>query len=292
MVLNMLEVRNVDKYFDDFQVLEDVTFDIGRGVAAVLIGKNGAGKSTLIRCIAGLLRYEGSIKVEGKEVREESIEVKKVIGYLPQTAPVRGDLTGYQIFNLYLDLYDIDLDIEEWFERFELLDAIDVPIDEYSGGMRQRLFLAMAIAHDPSLILMDEPMNNLDSIGKSLLVDIIHEYKRKGKTFVISGHRLSDFITYADEIILIDDGRLLYKGSIEELFKILGIAKVYIYSSDGRIKDAIDSLNIRYLDENRAVIESDDAYYAIKKLVENNITNFFIEEPSIDTIIKRLGGNE
>ncbi len=292
MVSNMLEVKNVDKFFDDFQVLEDISFNLDSGIAAVLIGRNGAGKSTLIRCIAGLLRYEGSIKVEGMEVKENPVEVKKLVGYLPQTPPVRGDLTGYQIFNLYLDLYGIDLDIEEWFERFELLDAIDVPIDEYSGGMRQRLFLAMAIAHNPSLILMDEPMNNLDSIGKALLVDIIYKYKKMGRTFVISGHRLSDFITYADEIILIDDGRLIYKGSIEELFKILGIAKIYIYSPEGRIRGNIDSIEIKFLDDYRAVIESDDVYYTIKKLVENNITNFFIEEPSIDTIIQRLGGNE
>ena len=292
MVLNMLEVRNVDKYFDDFQVLDNITFDMPSGVAAVLIGRNGAGKSTLIRCVAGLLRYEGSIKVDGYEVYEHPTKVKRLIGYLPQTPPVRGDLTGYQIFNLYLDLYDIDLDIEEWFERFELADAIDVPIDEYSGGMRQRLFLAMAIAHDPKLILMDEPMNNLDSVGKSLLVDIIHEYKERGKSFLISGHRLSDFITYADEIILIDEGELLYKGSIEELFKILGIAKIYIYSPDRRIIGKIDSLDIKVIDGNRAVVESDNVYDAIKKLVDNGVTNFFIEEPSIDTIIERLGRNE
>lgn len=292
MVLDMLEVKGVDKYFGDFQVLDDISFNLSNGVAAVLIGRNGAGKSTLIRCIAGLLRYEGSITIDGFEVMDYPIEVKKRIGYLPQTTPVRGDLTGYQFFKLYLDLYGLDVDVEEWFERFGLIDAIDVSIDEYSGGMRQRLFLAMTIAHNPRLILMDEPMNNLDSLGKSMLIDIIHNYKKLEKSFLISGHRLSDFITYADEIILIDDGKLIYKGSIEELFKILGIARIYIYSTDLMSAKDIDGLDIKIIDSNRAMVESDNVYEVVVELVEMGITNFFIEEPSIDTIIKRLGGNE
>jgi len=292
MVLDMLEVKGVDKYFGDFQVLDDISFNLSNGVAAVLIGRNGAGKSTLIRCIAGLLRYEGSITIDGFEVMDHPIEVKKRIGYLPQTTPVRGDLTGYQFFKLYLDLYGLDVDVEEWFERFGLIDAIDVSIDEYSGGMRQRLFLAMTIAHNPRLILLDEPMNNLDSLGKSMLIDIIHNYKKLEKSFLISGHRLSDFITYADEIILIDDGKLIYKGSIEELFKILGIARIYIYSTDLMSAKDIDGLDIKIIDSNRAIVESDNVYEVVVELVEMGITNFFIEEPSIDTIIKRLGGNE
>lgn len=292
MVLDMLEVEKVDKYFGDFQVLDNISFNLSSGVAAVLIGRNGAGKSTLIRCIAGLLRYEGSIMIDGFEVMDNPIEVKRRIGYLPQTPPVRGDLTGYQLFNLYLDLYDLDIDVEEWFEKFELEDAIDIPIDEYSGGMRQRLFLAMAIAHNPSLILMDEPMNNLDSLGKSLLIDIIYSYKKDGKSFLISGHRLSDFITYADEIILIDDGRLIYKGGIQELFKILGIARIYIYSADIMSARDIDSLDIKIVGGNRAVVESENVYEAVVKLVKGGVMNFFIEEPSIDTIIGRLGGSE
>jgi len=288
----MLEVKGVDKYFGDFQVLDDISFNLSNGVAAVLIGRNGAGKSTLIRCIAGLLRYEGSITIDGFEVMDHPIEVKKRIGYLPQTTPVRGDLTGYQFFKLYLDLYGLDVDVEEWFERFGLIDVIDVSIDEYSGGMRQRLFLAMTIAHNPRLILLDEPMNNLDSLGKSMLIDIIHNYKKLEKSFLISGHRLSDFITYADEIILIDDGKLIYKGSIEELFKILGIARIYIYSTDLMSAKDIDGLDIKIIDSNRAIVESDNVYEVVVELVEMGITNFFIEEPSIDTIIKRLGGNE
>ena len=292
MVLDMLEVKGVDKYFGDFQVLDDISFNLSNGVAAVLIGRNGAGKSTLIRCIAGLLRYEGSITIDGFEVMDHPIEVKKRIGYLPQTTPVRGDLTGYQFFKLYLDLYGLDVDVEEWFERFGLIDVIDVSIDEYSGGMRQRLFLAMTIAHNPRLILLDEPMNNLDSLGKSMLIDIIHNYKKLEKSFLISGHRLSDFITYADEIILIDDGKLIYKGSIEELFKILGIARIYIYSTDLMSAKDIDGLDIKIIDSNRAIVESDNVYEVVVELVEMGITNFFIEEPSIDTIIKRLGGNE
>lgn len=292
MVLDMLEVKGVDKYFGDFQVLDDISFNLSNGVAAVLIGRNGAGKSTLIRCIAGLLRYEGSITIDGFEVMDHPIEVKKRIGYLPQTTPVRGDLTGYQFFKLYLDLYGLDVDVEEWFERFGLIDVIDVSIDEYSGGMRQRLFLAMTIAHNPRLILLDEPMNNLDSLGKSMLIDIIHNYKKLEKSFLISGHRLSDFITYADEIILIDDGKLIYKGSIEELFKILGIARIYIYSTDLMSAKDIDGLDIKIIDSNRAMVESDNVYEVVVELVEMGITNFFIEEPSIDTIIKRLGGNE
>jgi len=288
----MLEVREVEKEFNGFKVLRGVSFDVYDGEAVVLIGRNGAGKSTLLRCIAGLLRYRGSIKLDGVEVIDNPNIVKGWIGYLPQTTPSRGDLTGYQIFEMYMDIYGVDLDPEEWFEKFGLLDAIDTPLNEYSGGMRQRLFLAMAIAHDPRLILMDEPMNNLDSIGKNLLIDIIMESKRMGRSFIVSGHRLSDFITYADKIILIDNGKIIFYGGIDKLFTLLGIARLYIYSPDGLDIEKLPGARVTRIDGSRVIIESSDIYNTLKYLVGTGVKGFFIEEPSIDVIIGRLGGDE
>ncbi len=284
-------VEGVSKFFGDYQVLDNVSFELGSGKAAVLIGRNGAGKTTLLRCVAGLLRFEGEILVDGISVSDEPLKAKKKIGYLPQIPPVKGDVTGYELFNFYTELHDIDLDADEWFSRFELEDAMDVPIDEYSGGMRQRLFLMMAIAHDPLLTLMDEPMNNLDSIGKNLLVDIINEWKSRGKSFLISGHRITDFIVYADEIILLEGGKLIYHGPVDPLFDLLGMAKLYIYSPDGVLKDVMDMLGGELIGRNRAVITAEDVYSVLKTLVDMGVKNFFVEEPTIDTIIERLGGD-
>ncbi len=288
----MLDVRRVNKSYGDFQVLRDISFSLGRGEAAVLIGPNGAGKTTLLRCIAGLLRYEGEILIEGIDISLEPIEAKKRIGYLPQVPPVRSDITGYELFNMYTELHGIDLDADEWFERFSLHDAMDLYIDEYSGGMRQRLFLMMTIAHDPSLVLMDEPMNNLDSLGKKLLIDVINDMKGRGKSFLISVHRVSDFVAYADEILVVDDGRLLFKGPITHLFESLGISRIFIYAPDGLEKRMMEEVGGRRIGENRVVVEAEDVHEAVIRLVNMGVKNFFIEEPGIDVIIRRLRRGE
>ncbi len=288
----MLEVRGVNKFFGDYQVLKDISFSLGPGEAAVLLGRNGAGKTTLLRCIAGILRYEGEVLVEGIDMAREPIEAKKRIGYLPQVPPVRSDVTGYELFNMYTELHGIDLDADEWFERFALHDAMDLYIDEYSGGMRQRLFLMMTIAHDPSLVLMDEPMNNLDSLGKKLLIDIINEMKGRGKSFLISVHRVSDFIAYADEILVVDDGRLLFKGPVTRLFEGLGISRIFIYAPDGLERRMVEEVGGERIGENRVVVEAENIHETVIRLVEMGVRSFFIEEPGIDVIIRRLRRDE
>jgi len=254
----VLEVRGVNKFFGDYQVLRDVSFSLGRGEAAVLIGRNGAGKTTLLRCIAGLLRYEGEIIVDGIDMARNPIEAKKRIGYLPQVPPVRGDVTGYELFNMYTELHGIDLDADEWFERFALHDAMDLYVDEYSGGMRQRLFLMMTI----------------------------------GRSFLISVHRISDFIAYADEVLVVDGGRLLFKGGITHLFESLGVSRIFIYAPDGLERRMVEEVGGEKVGENRVVVEAEDVHETVIRLVEMGVRSFFIEEPGIDVIIRRLRSGE
>jgi len=288
----MLEVVGVSKYFGGYKVLDNISFTLGRGRAAVLIGRNGSGKTTLLRCVAGLLRYEGFISIEGVDVSRDPVNARKRIGYLPQIPPVKGDITGYEIFDFYTDLHGIDLDADKWFEMFGLEDAMDLPLDGYSGGMRQRLFLMMAIAHEPVLTILDEPMNNLDSLGKTLLVDIINNWKKMGRSFLLSGHRLTDFIVYADEVILLDDGRIIYHGSIAPLFEVLGFGRIHIYSPNGSLEDVARAIGGELLDRNRLIIHASDIHMVLKSIVDMGIRSFFLEEPTIDAIIARLKGDE
>ena len=222
----MLKVNSVTKKYGKVLANDNISFDIADGEIAVLIGPNGAGKSTVIKCITGLLRFEGEITVSG--YANKSKEAKSLLGYIPEMPAVYDMLTVGEHLQFILRAYNMPLDDtygDELLRRFELFDKKDKLGKELSKGMQQKLSICCALVHKPQIVIFDEPMVGLDPHAIKQLKDIFVELKNSGATVLISTHMLDSVENFWDTAYIMVGGRLKAKKamgdsdiSLEELF--------------------------------------------------------------------------
>lgn len=203
-----ISVQSVSKYFGEFPALDNVSFELGRGEAAALWGPNGAGKTTIMRCLLGLARYEGSITINGHDPVTQGEQARSAIGYVPQDLPVQ-PLTVGEMVTYIAKLKRTRPD--EALQRLTLL-GIEAQVNKemraLSGGMKQRLALALALIGTPSVLLLDEPTANLDARGRAELLQLLQSLRAEGMTLLFSSHRPEDVLALADRIFLLDGGVL------------------------------------------------------------------------------------
>lgn len=212
----MLSVKNVTKRYGKFVANNGVSFDIGDGEIAVLLGPNGAGKSTIIKCICGLLRFEGEITLNGME--NKSLEAKKILGYVPEMPAVYDLLTVREHLEFMLRSYKIEDDktADRLLERFELLDKKDKLGKELSKGMQQKLSICCALVHKPSVIIFDEPMVGLDPHAIKQLKEVFSELKNAGATVLISTHMIDSVESYWDKAYIMKNGEFCAEKSAKD----------------------------------------------------------------------------
>jgi ABC-2 type transport system ATP-binding protein len=219
---NTIEVRSLKKKFGDFIAVNSISFTVGRGEIFGFLGPNGAGKTTTIRMLCGLLDpSDGSGSVAGFDIKTKSEEIKKVIGYMSQRFSLYEDLTAAENFEFFSGVYDVKADaiIErrgELFELFKLGGKEDVLASELSGGFRQRLALACAIAHGPKVLFLDEPTAGVDPITRKTFWDHIYKLAEEGVTVLVTTHYM-DEAEYCNRLALIYDGRIIAEGSPTDL---------------------------------------------------------------------------
>jgi len=201
--------------------LQDLSFSVAKGETLGLIGANGAGKSTCIRLMMDFIRPDqGNIRIMGGSPSQP--ETRRHIGYLPELATLPKhlkalDLLRYAGHTSGLDNKQIEEASHHWLQRLHLLDAMHNPLRTYSKGMMQRLSFAMALIHDPQLLILDEPMSGLDPLGRADIVELIHELRTAGKTIFFCSHLLDDVERLVDRILVIHRGSMLFNGPIGEL---------------------------------------------------------------------------
>ncbi len=204
----MLTVTNVTKKYKNFLANDNVSFSINDGEVGVLLGPNGAGKSTIIKSINGLLRYSGTIEINGIDNR--SIEAKRQIGYVPEIPALYDTLTVAEHMEFIRRAYKVE-DVkraDELLERFELLDKKKKMGKELSKGMQQKVSLCCALVHDPSVIIFDEPMVGLDPHAIKELKLLFSELKAEGKTVLISTHMIDTVEDYWDVANIMMGGKI------------------------------------------------------------------------------------
>jgi ABC-2 type transport system ATP-binding protein len=229
---NLVRIDGVTKSFGSKIALKDVSFAVPSGQICGLLGPNGAGKTTLFRLLMGILKAtEGSLLVDGRDAFEERVEVKRLIGFLPDEPIFYSYLSGREILELSAAMHGLDpsetLDrIAPVIARLRLADDIDNYAEDYSRGMKKKLGLLLAMLHEPKLLVLDEPTNGLDVESTHLFYDLIFETARQGTTVLFSTHLMDHVTRLCSHAVIVNDGMLVANGSLEELCSTFGQASL------------------------------------------------------------------
>ena len=219
----MIELKGLTKHYGRFIAVDGITLTIPRGELYGLLGPNGAGKTTTMRMIAGILQpTAGTIHVAGIDLQGDPMAAKSRLGFIPDRPFVYDKLTGLEFLRFVAGLYGqdgpaVERRSEELLELFELMPWKDELTESYSHGMRQKLIIASALLHRPEVIVVDEPMIGLDPKSARLLKDLLREFVTRGGTVLMSTHTLEIAEAMCDRIAIVQHGRLVADGTMDEL---------------------------------------------------------------------------
>jgi heme exporter protein A len=212
--MTAVAVDGVWKYYGDFPALRDIRLEAGRGSCLALIGRNGAGKTTLLRIIAGFSRPgRGEVRILGTPPRET--ETRRHVGFIGHGIAVYEELSAVENLTLYARLYGLPNPRQsalEWLEQTGLERVRDGLVREFSRGMRQRLAVARAFLHNPSVLLLDEPFTALDDRAIAVLQRLLRDGLSQGKTIIMSTHQLREALELASHVALLNRGKVAFHG--------------------------------------------------------------------------------
>lgn len=223
----MISITNVTKSYakGSVKAVDDISLDVRKGEIFGFIGPNGAGKTTTIKMITGILKPdEGTITIDGHDIQKDGVAAKKCIGFVPDSHELYDRLSGMEYLNFIADVYEVSDEkrkenIEKYAEMFAMKDSLGELIKTYSHGMKQKVMLIGALLHEPPLWILDEPMTGLDPKASFLLKEEMRTHCNKGNTVFFSTHVLEVAERICDRIGIIDDGKLIAVGTIEQLRK-------------------------------------------------------------------------
>jgi heme exporter protein A len=212
--MSALTVDGVWKYYGDYPALRDISFDVEPGDCVAVLGRNGAGKTTLLRILAGLSRAtKGKVAIFGKDSLDRAS--RSHIGLIGHGIAIYDELSAFENLKLFASIYglpDSTQAADRWLERTGLERVRNSLVREFSRGMRQRLAVARAFLHEPSLLLLDEPFTALDDRAIALLQSLLRETLGKGGTVLMSTHQLREALELASHVVLINRGKLAHTG--------------------------------------------------------------------------------
>ncbi len=300
-----IQVRNLTKRFKDFVAVNDVSFDIEAGETFALLGPNGSGKTTTLKCMVGLsLPTSGNISIGGFDILRNSREAKRLMSFLPQRVGFSDQLTGREVLEFYCRLRRIPPQrIEDTLNtpNFHFNGFFDKSVSQFSGGMIQRLGLAVACLPDAPVLVLDEPTVSLDPNGAIQFREFLASLKREGKTIIFSSHMLADVEQLADRVAILVGGKLVALQSIALLRAELmrsSRMRVVLANPDGRLLAATRARGVENatLEEDSLVITScaEDRVEILRaiEVAGGKIETFATEELSLEDIYMRYVGED
>jgi len=219
----LIQTQDLVKRYGDKAAVDGVSFNVYAGEIFGFLGPNGAGKTTTIKMIVGLLQpSSGVVRVAGYDVQRQPMQAKSACGYVPDEPNLYPKLTGRELLQFVGDLYSMDRSqvnrrIDELLRLFDLTQAADDTVDSYSHGMQQKTSLAAALIHDPKVLVLDEPTVGLDPKSARLIKDILRQIAERGSSVFLSTHILEIAERMCDRIGIINRGRLIAVGTMDEL---------------------------------------------------------------------------
>lgn len=285
MSKNILELKNLTKYYGNTLAVDNLSLNLKEGEILGFIGPNGAGKSTTIRMIMNLInKTKGEILLNGKILDKNDTSLKQIIGYLPSDINLYEDLTVKEMLDYHESFYKNNIHKR----RIELVKRLKLEenklIENLSLGNLKKLGIVLSLMHEPKLLILDEPISGLDPIMQQTFYELLKEEKRKGTTIFYSTHILSEISKICDRVGIIKEGKLLKIETIEEL-KNKNLTYVTLESSE--IDKIIENLKIEIISEDNNIIKFKNNLSPntlIKELSNYKIDKILIEEATLEDI--------
>ncbi|ELY75383.1 ABC transporter ATP-binding protein [Natrinema gari] len=290
----ILEVTDLRKVYGGFTAVEGSSFEIERGEVFGVVGPNGAGKTTTLKMLAGLIEPTAGTAVVAGHTPGDA-EMQRQLGFLPEESPLYEEMTAIGYLEFFADLYDVPGDVAR--ERIhDSLDRLDLEhrdrrIGNMSKGMQRKVAIARALVNDPDVLIFDEPASGLDPLTTNYIIEFTRELSDEGKTIVFSAHNLFHVESICDRIVIMNDGRIVARGTLEEIRAAHGGTEYHVYATvdgsdglpDGRgpIEVSRENGQVRHLVADMSAVE------AVRDAVEadgGRVTDIQTQTPSLEEI--------
>ena len=305
----MIRIEHLSKAFDSIKAVDDISLEINEGEIFGLLGPNGAGKTTTISIISGLIKPDsGKIIVDSLDLERDLQSIKKMMGVVPQEMAFYEELSAKENLLFWGKLQGVKRKILEerihtYLETTGLMGRENDPLKKYSGGMKRRINLIIGLIHQPKLLLLDEPTLGIDIQTRLNIFNLIKHASSRGTTILYTTHNLQEAEELCHRIAIMDNGKILAQGTLEELIKIVGEKDIIIisgkFSADqGRkITEAFKEATVLSLKEGKIII-SLEASEKMPLLLEEffkqgiSIDDISINQPNLESVFLKLTGRE
>lgn len=305
----VIKASGLRKSYGDHEVLRGIDLKVERGTMLALLGPNGAGKTTTVRILSTLLGFDdGEVRVEGHDVKYDPDAVRGVIGLTGQSAAVDELLTGRENLIMMGRLYHLTKTsararADELLHEFDLMEAADRPLKTYSGGMRRRLDLAVSLIATPPVIFLDEPTTGLDPRSRIAMWNIIQRLKEGGATILLTTQYLEEADQLADNIVVIDGGKVIAEGSAKSLKSKVGKDRLELtFANEKDFQAAKKTLGTKDTDANAKsfiiTVVIDEIQKDVQKVLDSlvkakvSIESLAIHKPTLDDVFLSLTGKQ
>ena len=296
---NVIEIKNLKKYFKDVKAVDDVSFSVKEGQLFAFLGLNGAGKSTTINIICNALNKDsGQVYVDGLSIDEKMGEIKPKLGVVFQSSVLDSKLSVIDNLKYRASLYNIDKqqfkdNLNFLADKLQFGDILNRQLSKLSGGQRRRIDIARALLHNPRLLILDEPTTGLDPKTRILVWELINELrKNKNMTVLLTTHYMEE-ASEADYVVIIDNGKIVAEDTPINLKNQFAYDFIKLYQYDEKIKDVIEQKGLRYTtDKGYIEIEVNSTIEAKEFIIENStlITDSEVVKGKMDNVFLNVTG--
>ena len=289
----MIEVSGLRKTYGDFAAVVDSSFSVASGEVFGIVGPNGAGKTTTLKMLAGLIESTaGSATVAGYDAGDP--KMRHHLGFLPEESPLYEDMTAKSYLSFFADLYDVPADVAEeriasTLDRLELTHR-DRRLGDVSKGMKRKVAIARSLVNDPDVLIYDEPASGLDPLTTNSVLAFTEELRDADKTVLFSAHNLYHVESICDRVIIMNEGRIIARGSVDEIRETHGDTTYHVFT-DTELAETTPTADGRH----RVVVDTMDAVESIQAAAADaggSVTDIRTDEPSLESIFLQLTGQE
>ncbi len=306
----IITVEKLVKKYNGHTAVDGVSFDINRGEIFGLLGPNGAGKSTIISILCCLMEPTlGSVVIDGSDIRKNANNIKKIIGVVPQEISLYHTLTARENLAFYGKIYGLSgralkTRIEVLLDMVGLRERADDLLEGYSGGMKRRINIAVALLHEPRILYLDEPTTGVDPQSRRRIYDTIRDLNRQGMTVLLTTHQMEDAEKLCHRIAIMDKGKLIALDTLKGLLELVGESDLIHVLAPEILPGPVESIqrmpDVRKvsLDEGNMTIQLVRGRESLVRIIDiltsskTQVESIYIKEPDLETLFLHLTGTK